>query len=93
MLEDAHHTFLVFCHDSLNSVNSAELIFLETSIKLDLYKVDVAGGYSPSMLNAQRTAVHSSNAISFQKQSGYNTLNYKEVFRLATLDGSKGEVK
>ncbi|MGH0125976.1 UNVERIFIED_CONTAM: hypothetical protein FKN15_017684 [Acipenser sinensis] len=50
---------------------------------------DVSGGYSPSMLDAVRRALDTSKALTIQT-SGYETLTYKEVFRLATLGGSQG---
>ena len=62
---------------------------------------DVAGGYSPSMLDAMRQTMTASQAKSFQhkavdsvvkgsmKSSGYSPLNYREAFYLATMGGAK----
>ncbi|XP_051875558.1 guanine deaminase [Pristis pectinata] len=49
---------------------------------------DVSGGYSPSVLDAVRRAIDVSNILSLNTP-GYEKLSYKEVFRLATLGGSK----
>ncbi|XP_067839643.1 guanine deaminase [Heptranchias perlo] len=49
---------------------------------------DVSGGYSPSVLDAVRGAIGTSNILSL-KSSDYEKLSYKEAFRLATLGGSQ----
>lgn len=51
--------------------------------------VDVAGGYSPSMLDAVRRTLDTSKALTIQ-DTQYHTLTFEEVFRLATLGGSQG---
>jgi hypothetical protein len=51
--------------------------------------IDVAGGYSYSMLDAIRRAVMVSNVLLINKVNEKN-LTLKEVFRLATLGGSQG---
>jgi cytosine/adenosine deaminase-related metal-dependent hydrolase len=51
--------------------------------------VDVAGGYSYSMLDAIRRAVMVSNILLINKVNE-KSLTIKEVFRLATLGGSQG---
>ncbi|KAK6195970.1 hypothetical protein SNE40_001285 [Patella caerulea] len=64
---------------------------LDKNIKIGL-GTDIAGGYSPSMLNAIRQTVQVSNthAILAEKDGKeYKPLNFKEVFRLATLGGSQ----
>ena len=53
---------------------------------------DVAGGFSPSILDAQRMAVHASHALAVTKETEYQPIDYKEAFRLATLGGSKGRL-
>ncbi|KAK1176036.1 guanine deaminase isoform X1 [Acipenser oxyrinchus oxyrinchus] len=60
---------------------------LKHKVKIGL-GTDVSGGYSPSMLDAIRRALDTSKALTIQT-SGYETLTYKEVFRLATLGGSQ----
>ncbi|RXM27579.1 Guanine deaminase [Acipenser ruthenus] len=60
---------------------------LKHKVKIGL-GTDVSGGYSPSMLDAMRRALDTSKALTIQT-SGYETLTYKEVFRLATLGGSQ----
>ena len=62
---------------------------MHTSI---FYTTDVAGGYSPSILDAQRMAVHASHALAVTKETEYQPIDYKEAFRLATLGGSKGRL-
>uniref|UniRef100_A0A673WC16 Guanine deaminase n=1 Tax=Salmo trutta TaxID=8032 RepID=A0A673WC16_SALTR len=49
----------------------------------------VAGGYSPSMLDAVRRTLDTSKALTIQDPQ-YQTLTFEEVFRLATLGGSQG---
>lgn len=48
---------------------------------------DVAGGQSCSILDAMRSALQVSNHLSFIKED-YETLNYKDVFHMATLGGA-----
>ncbi|XP_014396717.1 PREDICTED: guanine deaminase [Myotis brandtii] len=60
---------------------------LKHDVKIGL-GTDVAGGYSPSILDAIRRAVMVSNTISFTKINE-RSLTLKEVFRLATLGGSQ----
>ena len=55
---------------------------------------DISGGYSSSMLDAIRKAVHVSNTVSLAREGrtpDYQPLTHKEAFRLATLGGAKGE--
>lgn len=54
-----------------------------------LSTIDVAGGYSSSMLDAIRRAVMVSNILLINKINA-KSLTLKEVFRLATLGGSQG---
>uniref|UniRef100_A0A4W5QPC4 Guanine deaminase n=1 Tax=Hucho hucho TaxID=62062 RepID=A0A4W5QPC4_9TELE len=61
---------------------------LNHKVKLGL-GTDVAGGYSPSMLDAVRRTMDTSKALTIQ-DTQYNTLTFEEVFRLATLGGSQG---
>ncbi|XP_006627040.3 guanine deaminase [Lepisosteus oculatus] len=60
---------------------------LKHNVKLGL-GTDVAGGYSPSMLDAIRRALDTSKALKIQNP-GYETVSYKEFFRLSTLGGSQ----
>ena len=62
---------------------------------------DVAGGYSPSILDAIRQTLIASQAKSFQHKAvddtvegssmttGYKPLNYREAFHIATMGGAK----
>ena len=52
--------------------------------------VDVSGGYSTSLLDGIRLACITSNMVGLNKQAGYNYIDYKDAFRLATLGGSQG---
>lgn len=52
--------------------------------------VDVAAGYSPSMLDAMRRTIDTSKALTIQDPQ-HKTLSFEEVFRLATLGGSEGK--
>ncbi|KAF4074627.1 hypothetical protein AMELA_G00241430 [Ameiurus melas] len=60
---------------------------LKHKVKLGL-GTDVAGGYSPSMLDAIRRAMDTSKALCIQ-DAQLQPLSYKEAFRLATLGGSE----
>ena len=50
---------------------------------------DVAGGYSPSMMNSARTAVLASQAIRIQESSARPPLGYRHTVYLATLGGAE----
>lgn len=59
--------------------------------ELELFQrkgADVSGGYSPSILDAVRRATDVSNILSLNT-ADYQKLSHEEVFRLATLGGSK----
>lgn len=62
-------------------------LFKEEGFKVGL-GTDVAGGYSPSMLDAIRSAIISSNNLAVSKNAerpgSYTALSYKEAFYLAT---------
>lgn len=58
---------------------------------LSVPSVDVAGGYSPSMLDAMRRTLDTSKALTIQDPQ-HKTLSFEEVFRLATLGGSEGKI-
>uniref|UniRef100_A0AAR2IMT8 Guanine deaminase n=1 Tax=Pygocentrus nattereri TaxID=42514 RepID=A0AAR2IMT8_PYGNA len=60
---------------------------LNHKVKLGL-GTDVAGGYSPSMLDALRRAMDTSKVLSMQ-DAQHQTLTFEEAFRLATLGGSE----
>ncbi|KAJ3314996.1 hypothetical protein HDV04_004796 [Boothiomyces sp. JEL0838] len=64
------------------------------SIELTLgLGTDVAGGYSPSIMDAMRQALISSKVIHIDSHAGedekYPALNFANVFYLATLGGAK----
>lgn len=56
---------------------------------LSVPSVDVAGGYSPSILDAMRRTLDTSKTLTIQDPQ-HQTLTFEEVFRLATLGGSEG---
>ncbi|XP_059910358.1 guanine deaminase [Gadus macrocephalus] len=60
---------------------------LSHKVKLGL-GTDVAGGYSPSMLDAVRRTRDTSKALKIQDPA-HQTLTWEETFRLATLGGSQ----
>ncbi|XP_041459956.1 guanine deaminase-like isoform X1 [Lytechinus variegatus] len=62
----------------------------ESGVKLGL-GTDVSGGYNPSMFDAIRDTITASNVQSIQHQPDrpYKHLDFREVFQLATLGGSK----
>ncbi|XP_070287599.1 guanine deaminase [Myotis yumanensis] len=81
---------IAHCPNSNLSLSSGLLNVLEVlkhDVKIGL-GTDVAGGYSPSILDAIRRAVMASNTLSFTKINE-RSLTLKEVFRLATLGGSQ----
>ena len=64
-----------------------------TNLSKNVYDyTDVSGGYSPSILNAIRCAVHTSNTVKLNQQTDneYKSLDHKDAFRLATLGGAQG---
>ncbi|XP_029366799.1 guanine deaminase [Echeneis naucrates] len=60
---------------------------LNHKVKLGL-GTDVAGGYSASMLDAVRRTLDTSKVLTIQDPD-HKTLNFEEVFMLATLGGSQ----
>ncbi|XP_019622969.1 PREDICTED: guanine deaminase-like [Branchiostoma belcheri] len=62
--------------------------WLDRGLKVGL-GTDVSGGYHPSMLDAIRLAIHTSNAISIQRPADYRPISYQEAFRMATLGGAE----
>jgi guanine deaminase len=75
-------------------------LFVEKGIKVAI-GTDVAGGYSPSMLDAIRQTVVASRVKGFEHKfftpncykddvkKDYNSLSYLEVFHLATVGGAE----
>lgn len=61
---------------------------LDQGIKVGL-GTDVSGGYNPSILDAIRYTVQTSNILSMTRSSDYNLVDFREAFRLATLGGSQ----
>ena len=52
---------------------------------------DISAGYSPSMFNAMRVAIHASKALSLTvNETDYQPLTHHEAFYLATLGGAQG---
>ena len=52
---------------------------------------DISGGYSPSIFNAMRVAIHASKALSLNmNQTTYRPLTHHEAFYLATMGGAQG---
>ena len=54
---------------------------------------DVSAGYSPSILDAMRLALHTSKAVWFKKggDNEYAPLSHHEALYLATVGGAQGE--
>lgn len=52
--------------------------------------LDVGGGQSPSILDSMKAALTATNNLSFIK-TNYHSLDYKDVFYLATLGGATCE--
>ena len=52
---------------------------------------DISAGYSPSIFNAMRDAIHTSKALSLTiNTTNYQPLTHHEAFYLATLGGAQG---
>ena len=51
---------------------------------------DCSGGYSCSILNVMRMAVHSSQILSLDRGEEFQSLSIEEAFHMATLGGAKG---
>ncbi|KAK3605569.1 hypothetical protein CHS0354_005873 [Potamilus streckersoni] len=82
-------TSLSHCPNSNISIKSGLLDvrgILDLGIKVGL-GTDVSGGYSPSMLDAMRSAIHISKTLGIQKGDDYNSIDHKEAFMMATLGG------
>ncbi|XP_061189720.1 guanine deaminase-like [Saccostrea echinata] len=60
---------------------------LSEGIKVGL-GTDVSGGYSPSILDAMRTAIHTSNMWAI-KDPTHKPINHREAFMMATYGGSQ----
>ena len=57
-----------------------------------LYYSDMSAGYSPSIFNAMRVAIHASKALSLTvNETDYRPLTHHEAFHMATLGGAKGQ--
>ena len=62
------------------------MLFLSTHL-------DIAAGYSPSIFNAMRVAIHASKALSLTvNETNYQPLTHHEAFYLATLGGAQGQL-
>lgn len=88
-------TGVVHCPLSNTMMQSGTMdvrLFVEEGIKVGL-GTDVAGGYSPSMLDAIRSAIMSSNNLAASRNLGspgsYTALTYVEAFFLATQGGAE----
>jgi len=79
------------CPNSNNSLRSGNMnatLYQNGKVpKLGL-GTDCSGGYSPSMMNAMRFAVATSNTVAIAKNNG-TFLNYKAVISLATRGSAK----
>ena len=55
---------------------------------------DLSGGYSPSILDAMRCALHTSKAVWFKRDGDpqYVPLTLPEVLYMATVGGATGEI-
>ena len=52
----------------------------------------MSAGYSPSIFNAMRVAIHASKALSLTvNETNYQPLTHHEAFYLATLGGAQGQ--
>ena len=51
---------------------------------------DVSGGYSSSVLDAMRCALHTSKAVWFKTDGEYDPLTLPEVLYMATVGGASG---
>ncbi|XP_071449379.1 guanine deaminase isoform X2 [Hetaerina americana] len=61
---------------------------LNNGVKVGL-GTDIAGGYSPSIVEVMKGAISASINLSFMKGEEECVLNFQEVFYLATLGGAK----
>jgi guanine deaminase len=53
---------------------------------------DVSGGYTSSILDAMRCALHTSKAVCFKNdEQQYDPLTLPEVLYMATMGGASGE--
>ena len=65
--------------------------YLHSFLLCDIHS-DISGGYSPSMFNAMRVAIHASKALSLNmNQTTYRPLTHHEAFYLATMGGAQGQ--
>nr|CAB3248606.1 guanine deaminase [Phallusia mammillata] len=82
---------IIHCPNSNLSIFSGLLDvrnLLDKNVKVCL-GTDVAGGYSVSILDAIRRALHVSNTLRISRGESYRVITYKDAFRLATLDGAR----
>ena len=62
------------------------------SFLLSVIHSDISGGYSPSIFNAMRVAIHASKALSLTvNETDYRPLTHHEAFYLATMGGAQGQ--
>lgn len=54
---------------------------------------DISGGCNPTILDAIRLSLITSNGVSFSKpeEDNYKPINYEEAFYLGTLGGAEGK--
>ena len=95
----AVRTVMIKCsYHELYNVNlemvHSELVNLVGYLFYNLSSVDIAAGYSPSVLNEMRTALHASRALSLNLTmnlpAGYTPLTLAEGFYMATMGGAQG---
>ena len=72
----------------------SEMIHVLSTYTLSFYVIhsDISGGYSPSIFNAMRVAIHASKALSLTiNETDYWPLTHHEAFYLATMGGAQGQ--
>ena len=70
------------------------MIHVLSTYTLSFYVIhsDISGGYSPSIFNAMRVAIHASKALSLTiNETDYRPLTHHEAFYLATIGGAQGQ--
>ena len=55
-------------------------------------RLDCSGGYSPSVVDAMRSAIGASNTQNIMSDKKYDSIDFKDAFKMATLGGSKGRL-
>lgn len=74
-------------NNSIHSGNMAAVNYRNIGVKVGL-GTDCSGGYSPSMMNAMRFAIATSNTVTMAKECE-TSLDYKDAISLATRGSAK----